>query len=341
MANQKRAVSTFIAYYYPGWHRSSWKDFDEWGLLDEKRPCFPGHEPLDGPLSGPYDDTSKPVVGQQMATAQHYGVAAFSFFFYHATGGYVLEQPFEHALALSADSAFKVSATWCLRLPHQYFPIPLGDDDAPIAVPELPQEKASEPLSLRRLIPEALLDTPVSALCDWFAPANVTPVQRGAPMSMAMSMVPQKLVPREVPRATIRQVVDLLTGIAADPDELGGWPLAKLERHLGLVGLLDLQVRSLLLLMDRLHLEAEVLDTLTAEDIVLAFEETDDTITAQDLRRLAALGMRAANDLEVLETVTVDELKGAMSLGGMSVFSLRDIRAALEGIAHDTAARDT
>jgi hypothetical protein len=160
-----RSHPCFVAYAYPGWHRSpSRPGVDEWSLLDRFQPYFEGHLPPPRPLHGPYDDSLPETARRHVDLARRHGISAFSYFLYSRGGRLLLSSPLYQALrAASACPDFAVAATWCVRLPISEFPIPAGagepphpSDPAPDPTTDLaPEDKPLELLTPADL--EALL----------------------------------------------------------------------------------------------------------------------------------------------------------------------------------------
>lgn len=128
-------MTKFIAYAYPGWHRSDFRpNVDEWALLDNFVPLFAGHDPLAEPLAGRYDDTDLVTAERQISDALAYGINGFTYFMFHTGTRFVLQQPVQAALRAATPTPFGVAATWCLRLPHQFLPIPQAYDQKGLSV---------------------------------------------------------------------------------------------------------------------------------------------------------------------------------------------------------------
>jgi hypothetical protein len=119
----------FVAYVYPGWHKSLYRpDVNEWELLDLFRPYFDGHQPLPRPLNGGYDDSQQETALRQIELALEHGITGFTYFLYYLCDTFVLSSAMDAAYAVATDSKdFKLSATWCFRLPLRKFPIKLHD----------------------------------------------------------------------------------------------------------------------------------------------------------------------------------------------------------------------
>lgn len=115
----------FVAYVYPGWHCSGYRPaVNEWILLDAFAPYFPGHSPLAKPAAGPYDDSTPEVAARQISLAHAYGLDAFTYFLYYRPPEFVMSAPITAAFEVARIAPhFRISPTWCIRLPHYQFPI--------------------------------------------------------------------------------------------------------------------------------------------------------------------------------------------------------------------------
>jgi hypothetical protein len=146
-------VPRFIAYVYPGWHADEYRPgVDEWKLLDEFRPYFDGHATPARPLHGTYDDSDPVTARRQVAEAAAAGIEGFSYFTYYGPQGFVMQRPMELAFEAAEPRAgdFGIMATWCVRLPHDRFPVSKGDDL------EMPAERPPRAAELEELPIEAL-----------------------------------------------------------------------------------------------------------------------------------------------------------------------------------------
>lgn len=119
----------FVAYVYPGWHTDRYRpSVDEWTRLDAFNACFEGHEPPPRPLDGRYDDADPFTARRQVAQAADAGIEGFAYFAYWAQEDFVMSAPMLHAFAEARETpGFGIYATWCVRLPHDTFPIPARD----------------------------------------------------------------------------------------------------------------------------------------------------------------------------------------------------------------------
>lgn len=151
------ASLTLIAYVYPGWHPSPFRPgVNEWTLLNRFKPYFEGHLPPPRPASGAYDDSSRDAVAWQLDTASSFSIQGFTYFLYFGLAGYVLDRPLWNAIEISrANPKVQISATWCMRLPHDAFPIrPRSRQQQECRVPASSQPLSSGdtlPLELRPL----------------------------------------------------------------------------------------------------------------------------------------------------------------------------------------------
>jgi len=139
-----------MAYVYPGWHSSDWRPgINEWDLLDRFIPYFEGHEPLPRPENGPYDDSQPDTVKRQVKMAQEAGISGFNYFMYYGQDGFIMDRPFELALNEAKGKNFSIGATWCLRLPHNNFPIPEElDGIGMIPTKVIKPEKRTRPITV-------------------------------------------------------------------------------------------------------------------------------------------------------------------------------------------------
>ena len=115
----------FVAYVYPGWHDDPFRPgVDEWDLVESFHPYFKGHERPPRPAGGRYDDSRVETAAAQIALAASYGIEAFTYFTYYGRQGFVLGAPMNAAVeAAESEAGFGVGATWCIRLPHDSFPV--------------------------------------------------------------------------------------------------------------------------------------------------------------------------------------------------------------------------
>ncbi|TWH52613.1 glycosyl transferase family WbsX [Rhodococcus rhodochrous J38] len=155
----------FIAYVYPGWHADSYRPkIDEWDLLFKFRPYFKGHQRPARPAYGLYDDTLASTASRQISEAQRYGIHAFTYFLYWGADGFVMGEPMEVAWRVSAHSSekFMIGGTWCVRLPHNRFPVTPGDSL------EIPEGARSDPLLLEdRRIDDLTIRELERLIPDW------------------------------------------------------------------------------------------------------------------------------------------------------------------------------
>jgi hypothetical protein len=116
----------FIAYVYPGWHATPYRPgVDEWTLLSRFEPSFDGHIRPATPLFGHYDDSVSETARLQIALASRAGIKGFIYFAYFDEESFVMNSPLERAIDSGphVDPTFRVSASWCVRLPHRLFPV--------------------------------------------------------------------------------------------------------------------------------------------------------------------------------------------------------------------------
>ncbi|CAN7651892.1 glycoside hydrolase family 99-like domain-containing protein [Trinickia sp. LjRoot230] len=121
----------FVAFAYPGWHPSPYRPgVDEWDLLARFQPYFEGHLAPPMPASGRYNDAVPATAREHVRLATQAGISAFMYFLYYGKEGFVMDDPMKMALAASAecDDDFSVAGTWCVRLPHNVFPVAPSDE---------------------------------------------------------------------------------------------------------------------------------------------------------------------------------------------------------------------
>jgi hypothetical protein len=149
----------FVAFAYPGWHSSAYRPgVVEWNLLENFQPYFPGHCPPPMPAHGQYDDADPATASRHVRLASQAGIRAFMYFLYYGPDGFVMDEPMKLTLDASAqlESDVSIAGTWCVRLPHNQFPVAPRDElDIP-AAPATPREidmedKPIESLTLRDL----------------------------------------------------------------------------------------------------------------------------------------------------------------------------------------------
>jgi len=121
----------FVAFAYPGWHPSPYRPgVDEWDLLANFRPYFEGHLAPPKPAHGPYSDVDPETAREHVRMASEAGIRAFMYFLYYGKDGFVMDEPMKRTLDACARSAEEcyVAGTWCVRLPHNEFPIAPRDE---------------------------------------------------------------------------------------------------------------------------------------------------------------------------------------------------------------------
>jgi Glycosyltransferase WbsX len=208
------AEPRFVAYVYPGWHPDPYRPgVDEWELLDGYRPRFAGQEPPPRPLGGPYRDDTDETAARQAALAADAGIEGFTYFLYFKPDhGLVLDQPMRRMIAQDGPA---VAGTWCIRLPHDQFPVAPRDH---MELPDIPAVDPATPLEDRPI--EALSMADLEELLGrddriWSTLAYDGTTYRGAPRTPAG---PDSVTPPAGPTVT-----PLRPGAAAagGPDEAG------------------------------------------------------------------------------------------------------------------------
>lgn len=248
MSEERQALHSFppqfAAYVYPGWHRSTFRPHtDEWDLLDNFSPYFDGHLPPLRPLDGRYDDADPSVTARQIARARRAGIGGFLYFLYYGPKGFVLSAPIDNAVAAVAKSYvdFGVTGVWCVRLPHERFPLPgraaLECDDRP--PPCRGADLAATPLELLTLgdIEELFGPSdPIWSECVVAADRGAGSTDPGR-LSFGLTL------------GALRRLLEELAAAwcAAAPAELG---VLEARRVLGHSGLGDLTVGTLAGLLD-------------------------------------------------------------------------------------------
>jgi hypothetical protein len=321
-----------VAYNYPGWHRSPWKDMDEWGLLDERRPLFEGHQPLRTPARGRYDDRDADVLRSQIREALTAGINAFTYFLYFGPDGFVLDEPTRRALEAVDGTPFEIGVTWCLRHPYQNFPVPLANGLSESGQPVVEKTAPDTWPLLSELVPHTMLDTPVMALVAVFHPRKKPSRGKGTEVS------------RRYDGITLSQIVDMLTKmreIRADGSALA-LPMTAVEGVLGTVGLVDLPLYTVSTLVRELAAtDPDQAVDVSVQVLVEAFGQDEDAqVTPADIRYLAATGYDLAAEIDVFGFVRLADLVINLTSPGLRALSCKDVRVVLEGIAADRAAAE-
>lgn len=107
-----------IAWYLPQFHRMDVNDsyygrgFTEWTNTSKAIPMFTGHYQPHVPYDVGYYDLNNPeVFARQIELAKHYGIYAFSFYYYWFSGKRVMEKPLEYFLK-HPELDIKYCITW-------------------------------------------------------------------------------------------------------------------------------------------------------------------------------------------------------------------------------------
>jgi hypothetical protein len=158
-ASSEKPSVRFIAYVYPGWHPDPYRPgVDEWDLLKNFQPYFEGHTPPPRPIEGPYDDAQPTTAIAQVQLAASAGIEAFMYFTYYSGHGFVMSAPMTAASKAidHVEDDFAIAGTWCVRLPHDQFPVPARDELESPGVPNHPpsgllEDTPIELLTLRDL----------------------------------------------------------------------------------------------------------------------------------------------------------------------------------------------
>ena len=155
MADDGRDSRTrFVAYVYPGWHPDAYRsDIDEWDLLDRYRQRFPDQQPPLRPPDGPYRDDTDECARRHADLARQAGIEGFSYFLYFSPErGLIMAEPMRRMVAQGGPA---VAATWCIRLPHDRFPVAPRDH---MELPDIPTFDAGTPLEHRPIEALSLSD---------------------------------------------------------------------------------------------------------------------------------------------------------------------------------------
>jgi hypothetical protein len=139
----------FVAYVYPGWHADPYRPgIDEWSLMDGYLQRYPQQEAPPRPLDGPYRDDTPEAARRQADLAVDAGISAFTYFSYFKPDvGFVMDAPMRRMLdATEAEGGPTVGGTWCIRLPHDHFPVAPSDH---MELPDIPEFDADTPLEQR------------------------------------------------------------------------------------------------------------------------------------------------------------------------------------------------
>jgi Glycosyltransferase WbsX len=125
-----KSKPTFVAYLYPGWHADPYRPgINEWDLIQNFHPYFKDHKRPPRPINGPYDDSDPATIENQLTLAYNSGINVFLFFTYFGLDGFVMSLPMETSIDISyrLDSNIEIAGSWCVRLPHDQFPVPARD----------------------------------------------------------------------------------------------------------------------------------------------------------------------------------------------------------------------
>jgi Glycosyltransferase WbsX len=335
---------TFVAYYYPGWHQEPWKPSDEWALLDEDRPIFPGHVPLDKPLAGLYDDTDPDVLRRQIGEAAKAGISAFSFFLYYGPDGYVLDQPTVLALkeAANAPGCLSVGVTWCMRLPHQYFPIPISDDSAPLASAEPRDVPPPTAWSVADILPPEMRNVSVRTVClltrGRSTERHPPPAHRFT-LPRSTEEEDELRDPLDSSDPSVAQILAFMSALQSDRvGESDKLALSDLESRLALTGLLDLPIKAVIGLIELAYARktggdgADIAQCLSLESLAELFAPAAAHVEPRDVGAIARLA-RKGGRVDVFSTLILTDIYQNLSAPARQAFTLRDLRAAIESAA--------
>ena len=106
-------------YYFPNYHRDARNalthgpGWNEWELVRQARPRFPGHLQPKVPLWGYEDESDPAVMRKKIETAANYGIDAFIFDWYCYEDGLFLERALENGFMPTAmDGRLKFALMW-------------------------------------------------------------------------------------------------------------------------------------------------------------------------------------------------------------------------------------
>lgn len=120
-----------LAYYFPNWHRdernSEWftPDWDEWHLVRNAKPRFPGHRQPRVPALGYFDEASPGVAEMQIALASTYGVDGFLIDYYWYDDGPYLQRALDEGIMQARNRGdVRFALMWANHQLLDIFPAP-------------------------------------------------------------------------------------------------------------------------------------------------------------------------------------------------------------------------
>lgn len=125
---------TVLAYYFPDWHadprNNTWfgQGWNEWGLLRDARPRFPGHRQPRVPVAG-YSDESDPLVAAaQIDLASSHGIDGFLVdYYWYDDGPYLSGALDDGLLKASNKDALSFALMWANHELVDIFPLDAPD----------------------------------------------------------------------------------------------------------------------------------------------------------------------------------------------------------------------
>lgn len=125
---------TVLAYYFPDWHtdprNNAWfgQGWNEWGLLQDAQPRFPGHRQPRVPVTG-YTDESDPLVAAvQIDLASRHGIDGFLVdYYWYDDGPYLSGALDDGLLKASNKDALSFALMWANHELVDIFPLDAPD----------------------------------------------------------------------------------------------------------------------------------------------------------------------------------------------------------------------
>ncbi|HEY3265947.1 MAG TPA: glycoside hydrolase family 99-like domain-containing protein [Armatimonadota bacterium] len=126
------------AIYFPSWHSddhySTWfgEGWNEWTLLNEDKPRFPGHE-INRPEWGAFDEADPKWMARQIDAAADHGITVFIFDWYWYNGVQILQRPVEETLPKTPNrKRIKYALMWANHTWMNIFPLGYNQPQMPM-----------------------------------------------------------------------------------------------------------------------------------------------------------------------------------------------------------------
>lgn len=126
------------AIYFPSWHNddhySTWfgENWNEWKLLNDDKPRFPGHE-INRPEWGDFDEADPKTMARQIDTAADHGITVFIFDWYWYNGVQILQRPVEETLPKTPNrKRIKYALMWANHTWANVFPLAYNQTAQPM-----------------------------------------------------------------------------------------------------------------------------------------------------------------------------------------------------------------